>query len=328
MLLLNREDIKNSFSMKNAIEAVKEAFVLYTQNKSVVPLRTNIQVPKHNGTLLFMPAYVESMDTASLKIVNIYPDNLKKQLPTAPAQVMLINTENGIVEAILDGTYVTQLRTGAATGVALEYLANPDAKIGCVIGTGGQAATQLEAMLSVRKLEKVKIYDLSQERLIAFVEQMKEQLKDYGVEIIPATSSDDAVEGADIIVTVTPSTRPVFDGTKVKAGCTVSCVGSYQHHMQEMDPAILPRASKIYFDSMEAVLDESGDILIPLAKGIITKEDFTGEIGNVILGNLVGRESPDEIIVFKTVGIGTQDLTTARAIVGKAKEMSIGTKWE
>ena len=328
MILLNRNDIKNSFSMKNAIEAVKEAFVLFTQNKSIVPLRTNIQVEKHNGTLLFMPAYVESMDTASLKIVNIYPDNMKKQLPTAPAQVMLINTENGIVEAILDGTYVTQLRTGAATGVALDCLANADAKIGCVIGTGGQAATQLEAMLTVRNLEKVKIFDLSPERLNAFVEDMRIQLKDYGVEIIPAQSSDDAIEDADIIVTVTPSTRPVFDGTKVKLGCTISCVGSYQHHMQEMDPAILPRASKIYFDSMEAVLDESGDILIPLAQGIITKEDFTGEIGSVILGDLVGRENPDEIIVFKTVGIGTQDLTTARSIVKKAKLKNIGTNWE
>lgn len=300
---------------------------MYSQGKSQVPLRTNIQVPKSNGTLLFMPAFAEDLNAASLKIVNIYPDNAKKNLPTAPAQVMLIDTETGLVEAILDGTHMTQMRTGAATGAAFDILGVMDAKVGAMIGTGGQAATQLEAMLAVRNLETVKVYDLDPQRLEAFVEAMRKEIGHYGAEIVAVSSSDEAVEDADLLVTVTPATSPVFDATKCKKGVTVSCVGAYQHHMQEMDPVILTRASKIYFDSKEAVLDESGDILIPLAEGIITEDDFTGELGQVLTGEIVGRENDDEIIVFETVGIGTQDLTAARTAYKKAKAAGIGMEW-
>lgn len=327
MLLLKKEDIKKVFTMGDAIESVKEAFSMYSQGKSQVPLRTNIQVPKSNGTLLFMPAFAEDLNAASLKIVNIYPDNAKKNLPTAPAQVMLIDTETGLVEAILDGTHMTQMRTGAATGAAFDILGVMDAKVGAMIGTGGQAATQLEAMLAVRNLETVKVYDLDPQRLEAFVEAMRKELGHYGAEIVAVSSSDEAVEDADLLVTVTPATSPVFDATKCKKGVTVSCVGAYQHHMQEMDPVILTRASKIYFDSKEAVLDESGDILIPLAEGIITEDDFTGELGQVLTGEIVGRENDEEIIVFETVGIGTQDLTAARTAYKKAKAAGIGMEW-
>lgn len=328
MLLLNREDIHSVFTMKESIEAVKQAFMLYSQGKSEVPLRTNIQAPKRNGTFLFMPAYAEDMDCASLKIVNIFSDNIKSGLPTAPAQVVLIDGTTGIVSAVLDGTYVTQLRTGAASGAAFDALARKDAKVGALIGTGGQAATQLEAMLCARKLETVKIYDLDPGRLNAFVERMSKELASYGAKLVAAASSDDAVRDADVLVTMTPSLTPVFNAAAVKPGCTISCVGAYQPHMQEMDPAILPRASKIYFDSQSAVLAESGDILKPLADGAITEDAFTGELGNVLLGNLVGRENDDEIIVFETVGIGTQDLMAAKAIYDKAVAAGVGTHWE
>lgn len=327
MLLLNREDIKKVFTMKDSIEAVKQAFILYSAGKSEVPLRTNIQVPKHNGTLLFMPAFVDEMDTASLKIVNIFPENVKKNLPTAPAQVLLIDSSTGLVEAILDGTYVTQLRTGAASGAAFDALARKDAKIGALIGTGGQAATQLEAMLCARKLEKVKIYDVDAARLNAFVEAMSKELASYGAEFIAASSSDEAVCDADILVTMTPAKKPVFDAAKCKPGITVSCVGAYQPDMQEMDPVILERASKIYFDSQSAVLSESGDILIPLEEGRITEKDFTGELGDVLAGKLVGRENDEEIIVFETVGIGTQDLMAAKSIYERAVSEKVGTIW-
>ncbi|MCC3868401.1 ornithine cyclodeaminase family protein [Terrisporobacter mayombei] len=328
MLLLSRKDIKKVFTMKDAIETNKECFKLFSQGKSEVPLRTTIQAPNHNGVFLFMPSYVEELDAAGLKVVNIFPENVKENLPTAPAQVLLIDGKTGIVSSILDGTYVTQLRTGASSGAAFDLFAIKDAKIGALIGTGGQAATQLEAMMVARDLDEVRIFDLDPNRRQTFVNKMQEELKCYNTKIVEATSSDNAIENADIIVTVTPSSKPVFDGTKVKKGATVSCVGAYQHHMQEMDPAILPRASKIYFDSEEAVLSESGDILIPLEQGIITKEDFTGDIGDVLLGKVVGRENDDEIIVYENVGIGVLDLMTARAIYLKAVEDEVGTNWE
>ena len=327
MLLLSREDIKKVFSMKDAIAADKKAFQFVVEGKCEAPLRTNIQAPKYDGCFLFMPAYVEEMDTASLKIINIFPHNIDNGIPSSPAQVLLIDGKTGVVQSVLDGTYVTQLRTGASSGAAFDVLAKKDCRIGALIGTGGQAATQLEAMLVARKLEEVRVFDINYERTATFAEQMQRELESYGAKILPAKSSDEAIDNADLLITVTPSSKPVFDGTKVKKGATVSCVGAYQHHMQEIDPVVLTRASKIYFDSEEAVLSEAGDILIPLEDGTITKEDFTGDLGDVIKGKVTGRESDDEIIVFKSVGVATQDLVAAREIYDKALEAGIGTKW-
>ena len=327
MLLLSREDIKKVFTIRDAIEADKKAFQYVVEGKCEIPLRTNIQAPKYDGCFLFMPAYLEEMDTASLKIINIFPHNIDNGIPSSPAQVLLIDGKTGLVTAVLDGTYVTQLRTGAASGAAFDVLAKKDCRIGALIGTGGQAPTQLEAMLAARTLQEVRVYDMNPERTKVFAETMQEELKDYEARIIAAASSDEAIDEADLIITVTPSSKPVFDGTKVKAGATISCVGAYQHHMQEMDPAILPRASKIYFDSREAVLSESGDILIPLEEGIITEEDFTGDLGDVLLGKVVGRENDDEIIVFETVGVAAQDLVAAKEIYEKAIKAGVGITW-
>ena len=328
MQLLNKADIDKIFSMKEAVEAVKEAFALYSQGKAENPLRTNIYAKKYEGNLLFMPTYAEGAGYASLKIINIYPENMMKGIPTSFAQVILIDAKSGDIIAMLDGTYVTQLRTGAASGVCFDVLGRKDAKIGALIGTGGQAQTQLEAMLAVRDLDIVKVHDLSIERTEAFVKMMKERLNGYGTEIVAAASADEAVEEADLLITVTPSKKPVFDASKCEAGLTVSCVGAYQPDMQEMDPKILTCADKIFFDSKDAVLEESGDILIPMADGTITENDFTGEIGQVICGELTGREHDEEIIVFETVGIGMQDLVTAKTIYEKAIAAGIGTAWK
>lgn len=327
MLLLSREDIRKVFTIQDAIETDKKAFQLVVEGKSETPLRTKIQAPKYDGCFLFMPAYVEEMDIASLKVVNIFPHNIESGIPSSPAQVFLIDGKTGLVKAVMDGTYVTQLRTGAASGAAFDVLAKKECRKGALIGTGGQAAAQLEAMIAVRKLEEVKVYDLNEERTKAFAAQMQEELKSYGTKITAVGSSDEAVEDADLLITVTPSSKPVFDASKVKAGATISCVGAYQHHMQEMDPAILPKASKIYFDSKEAVLSESGDILIPLEEGIITEEDFTGDLGQVLKGEVVGRENDEEIIVFETVGVATQDLVAAKEIYEKAVKAGVGMNW-
>ena len=328
MLLLSRNDIQKVFTMKDAIEADKLAFQLVVEGKCDAPLRTNIQAPKYDGCLLFMPAYAESMDAASLKIINIFPHNIDHGLPSSPAQVLLIDGKTGLVSSVMDGTYVTQLRTGAASGAAFDILAKKDCHIGALIGTGGQAATQLEAMLVARDLKEVRVFDLNYERTSAFAEEMQQRLSSYGTSIIAVKTSDEAIDNADLIITVTPSSTPVFDGTKVKNGATISCVGAYQHHMQELDPRALIRASKIYFDSEDAVLSESGDILLPLEQGIISKEDFTGDLGDVILGKLTGRENDDEIIIFETVGVATQDLVTAKWIYDRAKAAGVGTQWD
>lgn len=327
MLLLTKEDIKKVYSMKDAIRYNKLAYQLTSEQKCAAPLRTQIPAPKQDGCFVFMPAYSEDMDAAAVKIVNVFNHNIEKGLPGSPAQVLLIDGTTGIVTAIMDGTYVTAVRTGAASGAAFDLLGRKDGITGALIGTGGQAASQLEAMLAARTLKKVRVYSRNQERVRAFTERMQKELESYGAEILPAASSDEAIEDADFIITATASRRPVFDGTKVKPGATVSCIGGYQPDMQELDPALLPRVSKIYLDSREAVLAEAGDLLIPLEQGIITVQDITGELGNVVNGTLVGRENDEEIIVFKSVGVATQDLIAAKAIYDKAVEIGAGTSW-
>ena len=251
MLLLSKEDIKSVITMKDMIEADKQAFKMVVDGTVDTPLRTVIN-GKYDGAFLFMPAYAPELDAAAMKVINIFPHNIDNNLMTSPAQTMLIDGKTGYVIAMLDGTYVTQLRTGASSGAAFDLLGKKECKKGAMIGTGGQAATQLEAMLATRKLEEVKIFDLNEERCKAFAEEMQKELAKYGATIIPAKDSDDCIEDADLIITVTPSAKPVFDGTKVKAGATISCVGTYEPHKHELDPAVLPRASKIICDSKEA----------------------------------------------------------------------------
>ena len=296
MLLLSREDIKSVVTMKDMIEADKTAFKMTVDGTVKTPLRTVID-GKYDGAFLFMPAYAPELDAAAMKVIDIFPHNVDNGKMTSPAQVMLIDGKDGYVIALLDGTYVTQLRTGASSGAAFDLLAKKECKKGAMIGTGGQAATQLEAMLAARKLDEVKIYDLNAERCQAFAEQMQKELADYGAKIIAAENSDACIEDADLIITVTPSAKPVFDGAKVKAGATISCVGTYEPHKHEMDPAILPRASKIICDSKEAALSETGDLLIPIKDGIISEKDILGSLGDVINGTIKGRENDDEIIV-------------------------------
>lgn len=328
MLVLTREDIKKVFTMKDAIEADKEALRIYSSGKSVVPLRVNIDIPKEQGQSLFMPAYVEELDATGIKIVSVFPKNIEIGKPSVPAQMILLDGKTGEVNAILDGTYLTQLRTGAVQGAATDILARKDAEIGVLFGTGGQAATQLEAMLCVRSLKEVRVFDINHERAKDFVEAMQKQLVQYNTKIVAVSDGNEAVKNADIITSVTTSRRPVFDGTLVKPGTHINGVGAYTPEMQELDENVIKNANKIFFDTKEGVLAEAGDFIIPMKKGIVSEDNFTGELGQVILGQIAGRENQDEITLFKTVGVAVLDVVTACKIYRKAVESNIGKSVE
>lgn len=313
--------------MRDAVEADKRAFRIYSEGGSVVPLRVKIGVPNYEGQTLFMPGYVEELDSMGVKIVSVFPHNNEKGIPSVPATMVLLDGTSGEVCCILDGTYLTQLRTGAAAGAATDLLARADAQIGALIGTGGQAITQLEAMLTVRDLTEVRIFDINLERTQSFVAQMQAEFVNFGTLLRAVETSEEAITNADIITAVTTSRQPVFNGRLVKAGAHINGVGSYLPNMQELDEFIVHRADKIFFDSQEAVLAESGDFIIPLTKGTITVDKFTGEIGKVISGNLPGRETPEEITLFKTVGMAVLDVVTAYLIYQRALKQDIGQKF-
>lgn len=326
MLLLKKEEIKKVFSMKDAVEADKECYKAFSEGKFDVPLRAVINGPY--GNFLFMPAYSEEMKAAGLKIVNIMPGNPAKGLPASIGQVLLIDGETGEVKAMMDGTYITALRTAAASGAAFDLFGTRDASVGAMIGTGSQAMCQLEAMLTARRLSEVRVAARNFEKTVDFVEKANAELGSYGAEIIAIEDPNAAVDGADLVTLVTVSGTPVCSAEYFKAGCVISAVGAYTYDMQELDPAVFRKCGKIYFDSEEAVLSESGDILRPLDEGTLSRDQFTGDIGDFILGKIPGRESDDEIIVFENVGMGALDLYTAQKVFERAEAAGIGLRWE
>jgi ornithine cyclodeaminase len=328
MLLLSKKDIQRIFTMKDAVEADKQAFRIYSEGGSIVPLRTNIGVPTYEGQTLFMPGYVQELDSMGVKVVSVFPRNIEKGKASVPATMVLIDGTSGEVCCILDGTYLTQLRTGAAAGAATDLLARRDAQIGALIGTGGQAVTQLEAMLTVRNLKEVRIFSRNMMHTRSFVEQMQEKFVNFGTLLCAVENSEEAVRDADIITAVTTSLLPVFNGQLIKTGAHINGVGSYMPTMQELDEVVVQKADKIYFDSQEAVLAEAGDFIIPLSKGTIAMDKFTGEIGKVISGQLPGREKPEEITLFKTVGMAVLDIVTAHHIYQRALKQEIGQNFK
>jgi len=327
MLILNKSDIKSVFSMKDAIESSMAALSAYSAGNAIVPLRTVIDI-KDQGQSLYMPAYANSMHASGVKIVSVYPKNTELGKPSILGKMLVLDANTGEVCAILDGAYLTQLRTGALQGAATTLLSRLDAKIAVLFGTGAQAATQLEAMLTVRDLSEVRILDINLERAQAFVKLMQKELPQYNIKFVAMDDSVAAIREADIITTVTTSTKPVFDGLQVQQGTHVNGIGAYLPHMQELPEDIIKRADKIYFDTDEGVLSEAGDILIPLNSGAVTHEDFDGELGNVILGKSKGRESNSEITVFKAVGSAILDVVTAQHIYLRALKMNVGQRIE
>ncbi len=326
MLLLNREEIRSVFSMSDAIEADKECYRMFSEGKFDVPQRAVIS--GSHGNFLFMPAYSEEMCAAGLKIVNIMPGNPAGGLPASIGQVLLIDGETGIVRSLMDGTYITALRTAAASGAAFDLFGLADASIGALIGTGSQAMCQLEAMLTARPLREVRVAARDFAKTVDFAEKANAELASYGAAIIACEDADAAVDGADLITLVTTSATPVCSADYFKSGCVISAVGAYTYDMQELDPAVFAKCSRIYFDSEAAVLSESGDILRPLDEGTLSRDQFTGDIGDYILGRIPGRNSNGDIIVFENVGIGALDLYTAQAVYERAVQAGAGTYWQ
>lgn len=324
IVVLREKDMKNIFTMAEAIQADKDALEIYSKNGANIPLRVNIDVPEHEGQSLYMPGYAADTKALGLKIVSVYPKNIEKGLNSVPATMVLVNNETGEVCSLMDGTFLTRIRTGAVSGAATDILARKDSKVFALFGTGGQAEAQLEAVLNVRDIELVKVYDLSEERRNNFVKKMTENFGEkFSVKIVAANSSDEAIADADIITVVTTSKRPVFNASLVKKGAHINGVGSYTPDMQEIDENLVCNA-KVYVDTKNGVFNESGDLIIPVNKGIYSFDKVMGELGEVILNKVKGRESEEEITLFKTVGSSVLDVVTARRIYEKALENKVG----
>ncbi|MBE0647228.1 MAG: ornithine cyclodeaminase family protein [Bacteroidales bacterium] len=318
-LILTRDDVIQVLSMKDCMEVVEQAFVELVNGTAELPLRIPIKSP--DGLSLYMPAYLKEMKALACKVVAVYKDNPARfNLPTTVGKVLLQNPETGEVICIMDGGYLTAVRTGAASGVATKYLARNGQELTVgIFGAGVQAKTQLWAVAEARKIKQAVVFDKDGDAARRFATEMSEKL---GIDIGVSSSVDQTVE-TDIIITATCSPTPLFDGATVRPGTHINGIGSHTPNARELDTEIIKR-SKFVGDSREACFKEAGDIMIPMQEGAITETHFYAELGEIITGKLSGRLSADEITLFKSNGLAIQDAATAKLVYDMAKELGVG----
>lgn len=288
-----------------------------------MPLRTRLSIPNSSALSLFMPAYVRSAkdEALAIKVVSLFPTNPVRGLAYIQAAVLVFDPGTGRAIALLEGSSLTAIRTGAAGGAAIDLLARQDSKVAAIFGAGAQGRTQLAAACAARKIETAFVFDADKQKAAAFVEEMKTLIKNIRV----AQSAREAIENADIICTATTSSEPVFEDKDLKAGTHISAVGSYTPDMQEVPAETLQRA-KIFVDSRTASLEEAGDLIQPMRAGLFDESHICGELGEVVLGRIPGRQSDDEITYFKSVGVAVQDAMAAQVALTNARKMNIGTE--
>jgi alanine dehydrogenase len=322
-LLLTRNDVIKVLEMSDCMKVVEKAFAELASGTAVLPLRINITPP--DGLALYMPAYLKEMGALACKVVTVYKNNpAKHNLPTTIGKVLLQDPATGDVVCIMDGGYLTAVRTGAVSGVATSYLARQDkGQMAGIFGAGVQAKMQLWAVAVAREISKAYVYDKIDEASSKFVKEMGEKLQ---LEIIKTDSPNKILE-ADIICTATSSATPIFDGKKISPGTHINGIGSHTPGARELDAEIIKR-SKLVADSREACLKEAGDIMIPIKDGIITEKHIWAELGEIVNRIKDGRTSPDEITLFKSNGLAIQDAATAKLVYDKACEAGIGMNAE
>lgn len=318
-LLLTKDDVAQVLQMADCMDVVEKAFAEMANGTAVLPLRTPITPP--DGLSLYMPAYLKELGALACKVVTVYKNNPKEyNLPTVIGKVLVQDPKTGEVVCIMDGGYLTAVRTGAASGVATRYLARKeDGQTAGIFGAGVQAKMQLWAVAEARKLSRALVYDVADAAATSFADEMSKKL---GIEVIKAGSVDELL-GTDIICTATSSPTPLFDGNKVKEGAHINGIGSHTPNARELDTAIVKR-SRFIADSYEACLKEAGDIMIPIEEGAVTADHMAAELAEIVTGKKPARTDDKEITLFKSNGLAIQDVAAAKLVYDKALEAGIG----
>jgi len=323
-LILAEKDVKRLLSMEEAMEAMELAFAEQGMNRTQMPTKAHLTFQKYNGDIRAMPSYLEGLDISAVEIVSVHENNRNRfKLPTTMATVIMTEPKNGSPIAIIGGTHIVDMRTGAAGGVAAKHLARKDSKIVGLIGAGAQAMTQLMALLSLYgNLEEARIWSRTKQTCEEFLEHAKREHGKRITRLIPVERPEDAVRGADLIVATTPSRTPVILNDWIKPGMHINCIGADAPGKQELDPSILKRA-KVVVDEWEQAF-QSGEINLPTLQGLLKKEDIWAELGQIVAGLKPGRTSSEEITVFVSTGLAIQAAVTANIAFKKAMAHGLG----
>ncbi len=311
-LILTENDVKRVLTMRETMEVVERAFELHAKGMTQMPPKVYLTFEK--GDLRAMPAYLDGK--AGVKWVNSHPENPRRGLPTVMAVLIYNDPETGFPLAVMDGTHITNFRTGAAGGIAAKYLARKDSRIFGFVGCGRQAYTQFLALREVFNIELVKAYDVVERN----AERFAKFCEGFGVsaEVCDAKNACDC----DVLTTTTPSRKPVVKSEWIRSGTHINAIGADAPGKQELEEEILLRA-KIVVDDLEQAM-HGGEINVAVSKGILRREDIYATLGEVVAGMKRGREDEDEITVFDSTGLAIQDIAVAGLVFRRAKEMDVG----
>lgn len=320
MLWLTEEDVRSLLTMDEAIIAVEKAFYDHGMGQTQMPPKSYLYFSRYDGDLRTMPAYLEGQDLAGVKIVNVHTRNQEIGLPTVMALLVLNSSKTGVPLAIMGATYLTSMRTGAAGAVAARTLARQNSHTVGMIGAGEQARTQLLGLSRHFQIEQVIVSDSSQERARSFVDDVRPILD---CDCLTTARAEDACQ-CDILVTTTPSRRPVVQDRWINPGTHINAIGADARGKQELESSLTKRARVVVDDLTQAV--HSGEVNVPISEGVLAPQDIYAQIGDILTGKKKGRISDEEITIFDSTGLGIQDVAAGNVVYRKALNSGLGIR--
>ncbi len=323
MLVLSRDDLHSVLAPLDLVDALAHAFRAHAGGRSRVPPRT-IQPVTDDGLLLLMPASLADGGSLALgtKLVTYYGDNRARGHPTIYASYILMDGTTGQPLALLEGTFLTGIRTGATSALAARHLARPDARRLVCFGAGVQAGFQVRCLAAVLPLERVTVVGRDPGRARAFCDALSRELE---IPVAMAPDARRAVAEADLVTCATTSPTPVVAGADLRPGAHVDAVGAFRRDAREVDTETIRRA-RVVVDTYAGALEEAGDLLIPLAEGAVGRGHIAAELAELVTGARAGRTRPDEVTLFKSVGWALEDLAAARLAYNRARERALGAE--
>ena len=322
ILVLSHDEVVDLLPMKDCITVMREALIALATGKVHQPLRTIIRPPDAAGVMGLMPSYISGATAAfGLKAICVFPGNPAKGKDSHQGGVLLFSADTGELQAMINASAITAIRTAAVSGVATDLLAREDACNLAIIGTGVQARSHLAAMAEVRSIRRCRIVSRQVEHAKEFAEEMR---RDYSFPLEPVDSVEEALAGTDLIVTVTTAVEPIVKREWISPGAHLNVVGSSHSRAREVDSATMA-ASSLFVDRRESTINEAGDYLFPASEGAIGPDHIRAEIGEVLNRESPGRTSPDEITLFKSLGLAIEDLAAAKYLYQRARELNAGT---
>ena len=322
MLIINQSEVVRALPMPACVALMREALAGLARGEAVQPLRSHIATPDRRGILGSMPGYLASARALGIKILTIFPANEGTPIDSHQGAVLLFEEERGTLIAILDATAVTGIRTAAVSGLATDLLAPADAGDLAILGAGTQALTHAEAMVTVRKVRRIRLWNRTAERGRRLAGLIESRL---GAKVELCGSVEDAVRNADIICTTTAAREPILLSDMVAPGAHLNVVGSSIPRTREVDTALMAR-SRLFVDLRESALKEPGDIVIPLNEGAITADHIVAELGELASGLKRWERNPGDVTLFKSQGIAVEDIASARFVYEEARRLGLGVE--